>query len=89
MVEYIRKIRISVEIDTNKKTYQKEFEDIEDVGHGEAIFIDNNHRMFRRKVINKPFRPCIFEYIYFRFFRYITKTTAITATPITAAPIPM
>lgn len=42
-----------------------EFEDIEDVSAGEAIFIDKNHRIFRRKVLNKPFRPCIFEYIYF------------------------
>lgn len=41
------------------------FKNYEDVGPGSAIFIDKNKQIHRKKILNKPFRPCIFEYIYF------------------------
>ncbi|OGJ54529.1 amidophosphoribosyltransferase, partial [Candidatus Peregrinibacteria bacterium RIFOXYC2_FULL_33_13] len=41
------------------------FKKIRDVQHGEAIFIDNKKNVFSKKLVNKEFRPCIFEYIYF------------------------
>jgi amidophosphoribosyltransferase len=37
----------------------------EDLEPGSAVFIDKNKRIYRKKISNKPFRPCIFEYIYF------------------------
>lgn len=37
----------------------------EDVAPGSAIFIDKNKTVHRKKIADKPFRPCIFEYIYF------------------------
>ncbi|MEK7673476.1 MAG: amidophosphoribosyltransferase [Patescibacteria group bacterium] len=40
-----------------------EFED--DVGHGEAIFIEEGTRkMHRKKILQKKFSPCLFEYVY-------------------------
>lgn len=41
------------------------FGHLEDVEPGSAVFIDKNRNVFSRKIANKPFRPCIFEYIYF------------------------
>jgi amidophosphoribosyltransferase len=42
------------------------FELIGDVGHGEAIFIDEKTRkVHRKKLRSKALTPCIFEYIYF------------------------
>lgn len=42
------------------------FEIIDDVGHGEAIFIDEkNRKVYRKKVGPKKFAPCVFEYVYF------------------------
>ena len=41
------------------------FRNIRDVEHGSAIFIDQRRNVFEKKIIRKPFRPCIFEYIYF------------------------
>jgi amidophosphoribosyltransferase len=41
------------------------FGHIEDVEPGSAIFIDKNKSAHRKKIAQKPFRPCIFEYIYF------------------------
>lgn len=41
------------------------FKDIEDVEPGSAIFINKDREMFKKKISKKPFRPCIFEYIYF------------------------
>jgi len=38
---------------------------IEDVEPGSAIFINENRKLFKKKISKKPFRPCIFEYIYF------------------------
>ncbi len=37
----------------------------EDVAPGSAVFIDKNKEVHRKHIANKPFRPCIFEYIYF------------------------
>lgn len=41
------------------------FKEQEDLEAGSAIFIDDHRQVFRKRVITKPFRPCIFEYIYF------------------------
>ncbi len=41
------------------------FKDIKDLDPGSAIFIDNKRRVFTKRIIVKPHRPCIFEYIYF------------------------
>jgi amidophosphoribosyltransferase len=41
------------------------FNHIEDMEPGSAVFIDNDRNVFRKRLIQKPFRPCIFEYIYF------------------------
>ncbi len=41
------------------------FSRIRDVGSGSAVFIDRERRVYEKKITNKPFRPCIFEYIYF------------------------
>lgn len=42
------------------------YEFISDVGHGEAIFIEEgNRKVYRKKVKQKVFSPCLFEYVYF------------------------
>lgn len=41
------------------------FSDQSDVEPGSAVFIDAQYRLFSKKISKKPFRPCIFEYIYF------------------------
>ncbi len=41
------------------------FREIEDLEPGSAIFIDNSKKVFKKRIIKKPHRPCIFEYIYF------------------------
>ncbi|MCP5106341.1 MAG: amidophosphoribosyltransferase, partial [bacterium] len=41
------------------------FTRIEDLEAGSAVFIDKDRNVHRKKLIKKPFRPCIFEYIYF------------------------
>lgn len=41
------------------------FEKISDVDCGEAIFIDNDRKVHRKKVNNKKCKHCIFEYVYF------------------------
>ena len=41
------------------------FTEYEDLGPGSAVFIDSNRDVHRKKIGVKPFRPCIFEYIYF------------------------
>ncbi len=41
------------------------FTDIRDVPPGSAIFIDQQRVVHERKLQAAPFRPCIFEYIYF------------------------
>jgi len=37
----------------------------EDLAPGSAIFINNDRQVFNKVLTKKPFRPCIFEYIYF------------------------
>jgi amidophosphoribosyltransferase len=41
------------------------FSEIRDVQPGSAIFIDQNRIVHEKKLQAAPFRPCIFEYIYF------------------------
>ncbi len=41
------------------------FNDQEDLEAGGAIFINEKKQVFRKRIMKKPFRPCIFEYIYF------------------------
>lgn len=41
------------------------FADQTDVPAGTAVFIDSDHNWYSKKISKKPFRPCIFEYIYF------------------------
>ncbi|MCK4765327.1 MAG: amidophosphoribosyltransferase [Candidatus Aminicenantes bacterium] len=41
------------------------FKDIKDLEPGSAVFVDKNKKVHTKKIVNKPFRPCIFEYIYF------------------------
>jgi len=36
-----------------------------DIGAGEAVFVDQAQRVYRRKLSDKPHRPCIFELVYF------------------------
>jgi amidophosphoribosyltransferase len=41
------------------------FKDSKDVEPGSAVFIDKTKRVHCKKIMTRPFRPCIFEYIYF------------------------
>ncbi len=41
------------------------FSEIRDVQPGSAIFIDQNREVHEKKLQAAPFKPCIFEYIYF------------------------
>lgn len=42
------------------------FENLGDVGPGEAVFIDEKTRkIYRKRVTKKTYAPCLFEYIYF------------------------
>jgi len=41
------------------------FKEHEDLAAGSAVFIDREKNIHKKTIINKPFRPCIFEYIYF------------------------
>jgi amidophosphoribosyltransferase len=41
------------------------FKEQEDLEPGGAIFIDKKKQVYRKRIAKKPFRPCIFEYIYF------------------------
>ncbi len=41
------------------------FKNHRDMEPGSAVFIDNNRKVHEKRLITKPFRPCIFEYIYF------------------------
>ncbi len=45
--------------------YPLGFEYTGDVQPGEVIFIDLQGKIFRKKLVQKQFAPCIFEYIYF------------------------
>lgn len=41
------------------------FGDVRDVPPGSAVFIDQNRAVHEKKLQPAPFKPCIFEYIYF------------------------
>ena len=41
------------------------FERTHDIGPGEAIFIDMERRVHKRKLDDQPHTPCIFEWVYF------------------------
>lgn len=41
------------------------FNVIEDLDAGSAVFIDYSRKVHKKKILKKPHRPCIFEYIYF------------------------
>jgi len=41
------------------------FSQVRDVEPGSAVYIDRERRVHERRISHKPFRPCIFEYIYF------------------------
>lgn len=41
------------------------FEYVRDVEPGEVVFVSSNGVMKSRKILQKEFRPCIFEYVYF------------------------
>ncbi|MFQ5796192.1 MAG: amidophosphoribosyltransferase [Candidatus Bipolaricaulia bacterium] len=41
------------------------FEFYRDVAHGEVVFVDLQSNVHTRIVLQKEFRPCIFEYVYF------------------------
>ena len=36
-----------------------------DVARGEVLFVDTHGQLFRQTLLQKPFRPCVFEYVYF------------------------
>jgi amidophosphoribosyltransferase len=41
------------------------FDDIEHIQAGGAIFIDRNRQLHRRKIIKRKHSPCLFEWVYF------------------------
>ncbi|MFW6131655.1 MAG: amidophosphoribosyltransferase [Candidatus Aminicenantaceae bacterium] len=41
------------------------FSDIKNVKAGEAIFIDRNRKIHKKKISDKPHSPCLFEWVYF------------------------
>ncbi|MBC7472178.1 MAG: amidophosphoribosyltransferase [candidate division SR1 bacterium] len=45
--------------------YSLGYETFGDVGNGEAVFIDTDGNMHRKKIYNESFTPDAFEYIYF------------------------
>lgn len=45
--------------------YSLGFEPKGDVQAGEVVFIDKQGKLFRHIIEEKPFRPCVFEYVYF------------------------
>ena len=45
--------------------YSLGFEPAGDVAPGEVVFIDGHGKMFRKRLSQKAFRPCVFEYVYF------------------------
>ncbi len=44
--------------------YPLGFESLGDVQPGEVVFVDLQGNCFRKILAHKPFRPCIFEYVY-------------------------
>jgi amidophosphoribosyltransferase len=42
-----------------------DFHPVHDLGNGEVVFVDREKRVHARRVVDRPHRPCIFEYVYF------------------------
>ena len=42
-----------------------DFHNTSDIMPGEVVFIDNDRRMHRKRLVERQHRPCIFEWIYF------------------------
>lgn len=40
------------------------FDLVGDVAHGEAVFVDEDRQIHRKKLSHQPHRPCAFEYVY-------------------------
>lgn len=49
----------------NTMFYALGFEPVGDVMPGEVVFVNRSGQLFRKVVQQKPFTPCIFEYVYF------------------------
>jgi amidophosphoribosyltransferase len=45
--------------------YALGFEPVDDVAPGEVVFVNRSGEVFRKVIEQKPFTPCIFEYVYF------------------------
>src|SRR3990167_4858930 len=45
--------------------YSLGFQSMGDVAPGEVVFVDLKGQLFRRTITHKPFKPCVFEYVYF------------------------
>ena len=45
--------------------YTLGFQSVGDVLPGELIYVDLEGQLVRKIIANKPFRPCVFEYVYF------------------------
>ena len=45
--------------------YSLGFQSIGDVAPGEVIYVDLQGQLFRKTLTHKPFKPCVFEYVYF------------------------
>jgi amidophosphoribosyltransferase len=41
------------------------YEEIQDLGAGEVLFIDTERQVHRRRLAEAPHRPCVFELVYF------------------------
>ena len=41
------------------------FEDINNIGPGEVVFIDHERRLFKKRLSSCPHTPCLFEWVYF------------------------
>lgn len=45
--------------------YALNYKKLRDVAPGEIIFIDKNHELHTKRIIDNSHHPCIFEYVYF------------------------
>lgn len=45
--------------------YALGFEPCGDIQPGEVAYVSKTGKLFRRVIVQKPFRPCVFEYVYF------------------------
>lgn len=49
----------------NTMFYPLGFQSVGDVSAGEVIYVSNSGQLFRKKLVNEPMTPCLFEYVYF------------------------